>query len=109
MGLHEVYINTGYKNPYLWKLFYTRFQVYKRAKSILEQNNVYKQNSFNAKSNTVNTVSQVIKTVSSAEKGYDPSCVAYTKNQDVNGFKLIKAGCNCIFHFDHASWKSEDD
>jgi len=27
-------LNTGYKNCYLWKFFDTRFQVYKRAKSI---------------------------------------------------------------------------
>jgi hypothetical protein len=31
-------LNTGYKNSYLWKFFYTRFQVYKRAKDINEQN-----------------------------------------------------------------------
>jgi hypothetical protein len=80
------------KNPNTEAPIAKKPSVVNSVKSILEQNNVYKQNSFNAKSNTVNTVSQVIKTVSSAEKGYDPSCVAYTKNQDVNGFKLIKEG-----------------
>lgn len=60
------------------------------AKTILEQEKIYKQNNFDPKSNTVNTVSQTINVVSNIEKGYNPNSVAYTKNQNINGFGLIK-------------------
>jgi hypothetical protein len=59
------------------------------VKSIVEQNKIYQQSSFNMESGAVDAAKQAINHVQSVENGFIPSSVGYTKNQDRSSFQKL--------------------
>jgi hypothetical protein len=59
------------------------------VKSIVEQNKIYQQSSFNMESGAVDVAKQAINHVHSVENGFTPSSVGYTKNQDRSSFQKL--------------------
>lgn len=62
------------------------------VKNVLEQNNIYRQSSFNANINSANTIRQAISSMESIKANGTPNCKAFTKNIASNPFKVIKEG-----------------
>jgi hypothetical protein len=59
------------------------------VKSIVEQNKIYQQSSFNMESGAVDAAKKAINHVQSVDNGFKPSSVGYTKNQDRSSFQKL--------------------
>jgi hypothetical protein len=62
------------------------------VKNVLEQNNIYKQSSFNPNINSPNIIRQAISSMETIRANGTPNCKAFTKNIESNPFKVIKEG-----------------
>ena len=60
------------------------------VKNVLEQNNIYKQSSFNPNINSPNIIRQAISSMETIRANGTPNCKAFTKNIASNPFKVIK-------------------
>jgi len=60
------------------------------VKNILEQNNLYRQSSFNSNINSVSTIRQAISAMESAKRAGTPESPAFAKNVHNNGFQMVK-------------------
>jgi hypothetical protein len=56
------------------------------SKNILEQNNIFKQKKSQATENTISNTKNVLSSLEKQRRGYDVSCVAYTRNNIANPF-----------------------
>ena len=84
------------KNPQNAPSSNSKPKVVDSVRQILEQNKIYQQSSFDAKSDAVNITNNIISFSKNAEKGYDNSSAAYTKNKDTHPFNTLNEG---IFDF----------
>lgn len=76
------------RNPENAKSSTQKPKVVDSVKQILEQNKLYKQSNFDAKSTSVNSVNSQLSAISKNEKGYLKNSPAYTSNNTSNPFNL---------------------
>ena len=76
------------KNPDIATPSNQKPKVVDSVKQILEQNKLYKQSGFDAKSSAVNNVNSQLSAISKSENGYANNSPAYSKNNISNPFQL---------------------
>jgi hypothetical protein len=76
------------KNPEIATPSNQKSKVVDSVKQILEQNKLYKQSGFDAKSSAVNNVNSQLSAISKSENGYANNSPAYSKNNISNPFQL---------------------
>ena len=76
------------KNPEIATPSNQKSKVVDSVKQILEQNKLYKQSAFDAKSSAVNNVNSQLSAISKSENGYANNSPAYSKNNISNPFQL---------------------
>lgn len=76
------------KNPENAKSSTQKPKVVDSVRQVLEQNKIYQQSSFDAKSSVVNNVNSQLSAISKSENGYANNSPAYSKNNISNPFQL---------------------
>lgn len=76
------------KNPEVASPSNQKPKITDTVKQVLEQNKIYQTSNFNSQSNAVDITRSQLSSIHNSEKGYEKSCVAYTKNNISNPFQL---------------------